>query len=401
MTHTLAAVFDNGGDADRAKTALITAGFDRNAVRITADPGTSAGAGTGGTATQKASDDGGGITSSIMDFFSDMFGGNDDKQVYSEAVNRGKVVLTLEADTDDQIDRATDIIEGFGPLDIDDQQSEWRAGGWSGGMPMHSGSGMGSSSGMQQSASAGSQQNSQQSTLQGSQGSQGDMLQGGSYQGASQGSGSMQRAGTETQTQAIPVIQEELKVGKRTVQRGGVRVFQRVVETPVQESVTLREEHVTVDRRPVDQAIDPDQVQAFQDQSFELRESAEEAVVEKSARIVEEVVVGKEVSQRQDQISDTVRSTEVEVEQIDAGDNDAYYRSHWQTNYGSTGGRYEDYDPAYRYGSSMASNATYKGRPWDEVEPELRRNWEGRYPQSAWENFKAAIREGWNRMMST
>ena len=390
MTHTLAAVFDNGGDADRAKTALITAGFDRDAVRLTADTS------TGGATTQKAADDDrGGITGNIMDFFSDMFGGNDDKQVYSEAVNRGKVVLTLEADSDDQIDRATDIIEGFGPLDIDDQQSEWRAGGWSGGMPTRAGTGASYDGGAQQSASAGSQQ----STQQASQGGQADMRQGGSYQGAEQGSGSMQRA--ETETQAIPVIQEELKVGKRTVQRGGVRVFQRVVETPVQERVTLREEHVTVNRRPIDQPIDPDQVQAFQDQSFELRESAEEAVVEKSARIVEEVVVGKEVSQRQDQISDTVRSTEVDVEQLDAGENDAYYRSHWQTNYAGAGGRYEDYDPAYRYGSSMASNATYKGRPWDEVEPELRRNWEGRYPQSAWEKFKTAIREGWNRMMST
>jgi uncharacterized protein (TIGR02271 family) len=389
MTHTLAAVFDNGGDADRAKTALITAGFDRDAVRLTAD--TSA----AGATTQKAADDDrGGITGSIMDFFSDMFGGNDDKQVYSEAINRGKVVLTLEADSDDQIDRATDIIEGFGPLDIDDQQSEWRAGGWSGGMPTRAGTGASYGGSTQQSASAGSQQSTQQT----SQGGQADMGQAGSYQGAAQGSGSMQRA--ETETQAIPVIQEELKVGKRTVQRGGVRVFQRVVETPVQESVTLREEHVTVDRRPVDQPIDPDQVQAFQDQSFELRESAEEAVVEKSARIVEEVVVGKEVSQRQDQISDTVRSTEVDVEQLDAGENDAYYRSHWQTNYAGAGGRYEDYDPAYRYGSSMASNATYKGRPWDEVEPELRRNWEGRYPQSAWEKFKTAVREGWNRMMS-
>ena len=44
--------------------------------------------------------------------------------------------------------------------------------------------------------------------------------------------------------------------------------------------------------------------------------------------------------------------------------------------------------------------ASYQGRPWDEVEPELRGNWESSYPQSAWDKFKAAIREGWDRMTS-
>jgi stress response protein YsnF len=46
----------------------------------------------------------------------------------------------------------------------------------------------------------------------------------------------------------------------------------------------------------------------------EIRETAEEAVVAKSARVVEEVVVGKESSQRTEAVNDTVRGTEVEVE---------------------------------------------------------------------------------------
>ena len=48
----------------------------------------------------------------------------------------------------------------------------------------------------------------------------------------------------------------------------------------------------------------------------------------------------------------------------------------------------------------MASNDFYRGRPWDDVEPELRSNWERSYPQSAWEKFKAEVREGWDRMTS-
>ena len=398
MAHTLAAVFEHRGDADRAKTELLNAGFSGNAVRLASGTGTQTQAGT-----QAGTDDS--IGGSIMQFFSSIFGNDDhsDKQAYSSAINRGNTVLTVDAATDDEIDRAAEIIEGFGPLDIDEQQS------LSGQVPPQVP--QGAYQGGQASASSSMQdaQTAIPASMQGTQSTTSGTIQGGMQGGtpaatadAMQGAqpmetGSMQR--TTTEEQAIPVIQEELKVGKRTVQRGGVRVYQRVIETPVREDITLREEHVTIERHPVDQAVAPDQVPAFQEKSFKLRESAEEAVVQKSARVVEEVVVGKEVSQRQEQISDTVRSTDVEVEQI-APDLDTHFRTHWQSNYASGGGRYEDYDPAYRYGSSMASHDTYRGRPWNDVEPELRSNWESSYPQSGWDKFKAAIREGWDRMTS-
>ena len=126
--------------------------------------------------------------------------------------------------------------------------------------------------------------------------------------------------------QAIPVIQEETKVGKREVQRGGVRVYNRLVETPVDETVGLREEHVNVERHAVDRPVNPADLNAFKETTIELRESAEEAVVEKSARVVEEVVVNKQVSERQEHIHESVRHTEVQVEQLTA-DDDAYFLS--------------------------------------------------------------------------
>ena len=370
MAHTLAAVFEYRGDADRAKTELLNAGFRSDAVWLASGTGTQTQA-----ATEAGSEDS--IGGSIMQFFSNIFGNDDhaDKQAYSSAISRGNTVLTVDAGSDEEIERASEIIDSFGPLDIDEQQ----------GLPGQAQAYQGAHQGGRTSA-AGSMQDAGTGAMGG--------MQGGT---TSAGAGSMQR--TTTEEQAIPVIQEELQVGKRTEQRGGVRVYQRVIETPVQEDITLREEQVTIERHPVDQAIAPDQVPAFQEKSFELRESAEEAVVQKTARVVEEVVVGKEVSQRQEQISDTVRSTNVEVEQI-APDIDTHFRTHWQSNYATSGGRYEDYDPAYRYGSSMASNDFYRGRPWDDVEPELRSNWESSYPQSAWDKFKAAVREGWDRMTS-
>ena len=51
---------------------------------------------------------------------------------------------------------------------------------------------------------------------------------------------------------SIPVVKEELQVGKRAVQRGAVRVYSRLMQQPVEEKISLREEHVNVDRvRPI------------------------------------------------------------------------------------------------------------------------------------------------------
>lgn len=114
---------------------------------------------------------------------------------------------------------------------------------------------------------------------------------------------------------AIPIVEEELVVGKREVDRGGVRVYSHVVERPVSENVTLRDEAINVERRYVDRPATAADFTSGTG-SFELRASGEEAVVGKSSRVVEEVLVGKEASNRTENISDTVRRTEVDVEEI-------------------------------------------------------------------------------------
>jgi uncharacterized protein (TIGR02271 family) len=89
-----------------------------------------------------------------------------------------------------------------------------------------------------------------------------------------------------------------------------------VVETPVSEQVSLRQEHVDVERRPVSGAAQAGTLggNPFQERTIEMEERSEEAVVSKEARIVEEVVVHKDAEQRTETISDTVRRTEVDVE---------------------------------------------------------------------------------------
>ena len=85
---------------------------------------------------------------------------------------------------------------------------------------------------------------------------------------------------------------------------------------PVNEQVTLREEHVDVERRPVDRAVGDADIDAFQEGTFEVRERSEEAVVDKQARVTEEIRVRKDVDQRTETVQDTVRRTDVDVEQL-------------------------------------------------------------------------------------
>jgi len=121
--------------------------------------------------------------------------------------------------------------------------------------------------------------------------------------------------GTEEGELAIPVVEEELRVGTREVESGGVRVDTRVEETPVEEQVTLREERVHVDRRPVDRPASDADFDRVQEGAVEVRERREEAVVDKQARVVEEVVINRDVEERTETIRDTVRRTDVDVDE--------------------------------------------------------------------------------------
>lgn len=125
-------------------------------------------------------------------------------------------------------------------------------------------------------------------------------------------SGSSDSAGV----QVIPVMEEELAVGKREVETGRARIFTRVIEKPVEETIKLKEEHATIERRPVNRPVADNDVNAFREQSIEINETVEEAVVSKTARVVEEVLVGKEAAERTEHISDSVRKTKVEVEKM-------------------------------------------------------------------------------------
>jgi stress response protein YsnF len=118
--------------------------------------------------------------------------------------------------------------------------------------------------------------------------------------------------------EVVPVVEEQLEVGKRRVATGGVRVTSRVVERPVQRTVHLREEHVEAERKRADRVLSPEEAEAaFKDRTVEVTETAEEAEVRKTAREVGEVSLGKRVEERTETVRDKVRRTEVEVEELE------------------------------------------------------------------------------------
>lgn len=122
-------------------------------------------------------------------------------------------------------------------------------------------------------------------------------------------------------TASIPVIEEELQVGKRVVETGGARLRSRIIERPIEERVNLREEHVHVERTPVNRPATDADLNNFQEGEIEITEHAEVPVVNKEARVIEEISLEKEVEERNETIRDTVRRTDVEIDNLDTDDN--------------------------------------------------------------------------------
>lgn len=197
-----------------------------------------------------------GFWESIKDFFIP----DDERATYAEGMRRGGCLLTATV-ADEYADEVCDLLENSGAIDLDQRVEQWRAEGWSETAPP----------------------------------------------------AALERAEGATE-EAIPVVREHLRVGKREVNRGGVRVRSYIVEEPVSEQVELREERVQVERRPVGQAVKGDPGDLLQERTIEVRETSEEPIIAKEAEVTEEVVVRKFEGQRTEGVSDTVRRTEVDVE---------------------------------------------------------------------------------------
>ncbi|MDQ3253504.1 MAG: YsnF/AvaK domain-containing protein [Acidobacteriota bacterium] len=274
MATTLVGIFDDNQQAQATVQALAKLGIKQGNIQIAKNDHPN-GYATYGGANSKDYTTGTSIGDKIGNFFESLFGSDVDENergVYAESVRRGSTVVTAQVE-DNMVDRASDIMNKNGAVDVDRRMAQYKASGFQkfdAKAPLY----------------APDQAKKEFQTF----GAQGEV--------------------------ALPVIEEQLQVGKRAVQRGGVRVHSRVTERPVEETVTLREEQVHVERRPVNREVSQADMSAMREGTFDVTTTGEEAVVSKQARVVEEVVIGKDVTQREETVRDTVRRTDVEVEEM-------------------------------------------------------------------------------------
>ena len=263
---TITAFFDKEDEANRAISRLTSAGIPRGSISMVAGRAQSVPA---------RKDEELGFWESLKDFFMP----EEDRATYAEGLRRGGYLVGVRTDSA-HYEKAIDILDDEGTIDLDQRSAAWRNEGWTGYTGREAEMGL-------------SGPNSTSKT-----------------RAPSQQTTSARTAGRE---EVIPVAEEQVRIGKRDVSHGRVRVRSYVVETPVQEQVALREENVRVERRPVDRPSSGNEG-LFKERVIEAEERSQEAVVSKDARVKEEIAVKKDATSRTETVSDKVRRTEVEVE---------------------------------------------------------------------------------------
>lgn len=308
---------------------------------------------------------------------------------YTEGVRRGGSLVTVRV-SDDNASRAVAVLNRFNPVDVDRRSEEWNRNPVQEDMPQQGD--------LDIKPYATTMDSSTRDTSR--------------LDANRMDTNRMDTNRMETRHEdgvILPVVEEELKVGKREVDTGGVHVETNVTEKPVEETVNLRRENVNVERRPVDRTASDKDFDAFKEGSLDINTKAEEVVVDKQARVVEEVHVTKEVEEHPETVRDTLRRQDVDVEHLDQNRDASHFnstmsgynefepiwRNHYQGMHSTSGYTYDDYAPAYQYGYTMANDERYRNRQWQDVEMDARRDWESQHPQNAWESFKDAIQQGW------
>jgi len=297
MHKTIVALYDTRSDAEAAVRDLEADGFSRSVTEIVTHTGA-----TTEAMIDSATAHSGGLLSRLSGWDVP----DSDAHVYAEAVRRGGALLKLRVD-DDDVDRAVAVLERGNIVDVERRREAYRTTGWT----------AYDETATPYDETSAAEERARYATDTGYTSTTDDQL----------GSAAEAFRTTNTRTdttvgrdvdvdreEVIPVAEERIDIGKRQVERGAVRVRTYVTETPVNEQVNLRQEHVTVERRAVDRAVDDLPEDAFREREIEVTETAEEAVVQKRAQVTEEVVIRKDVEERAQTVSDTVRRTEVEVD---------------------------------------------------------------------------------------
>jgi len=228
-------------------------------------------------------------------------------------------------------------------------------------------------------------------------------------------------SGTRDQ-ERMQLREEQLHPRVERVQTGEVTVGKEVVTEHQQMDVPVRREEIVVERHPVEGRPVEGDLQPGQEIRVPVNE--ERVTAEKQAVVYEEVGIGKQTVRDTEHVTGEVRREEARIEH--EGDvpvrgmsssgtgmrswheMSPQYQQRWQSRYGTTGGRWEESEPFYRYGYEMSGDPRYQGRDWSQVEPDLRRDygtWAQRsgytHDESGWDRFKDRVRESWDEGRST
>jgi len=295
---TITAFFDTRSHAEHAALALKQAGLSAADVSVSPETARDDLATTdeyaGATGPKKT-----GFWASLEE----MFGGSDDHGTYTEGLRRGGTMLTVHVD-EAHTDKAIALLEQHGAVDLEEREGTWRSEGWSGGStsPAMATSGA---------AGFGAEPLAMTGTAPAAKVTPTETRVAAAVPRAA---AAARTAATSGKEDVLRVVEEQINIGKRAVRRGKVRLHSYVVEKAVSENVTLRDETVSIDRHAVDRPVAVLGADAFKERTIEMEEVDEEAVVGKTARVVEEIGIRKDVTDRTETIRDTVRSTKVDVD---------------------------------------------------------------------------------------
>ena len=303
----IVALYDTRAHADAAREKLLAAGVESSTVQVM-DKGADEMA--GGVDYEAGNQ---GLWGSIKSLFMP----DEDAHAYSHAVGAGHAMVVVTPNAKSDRNKIIQALETTDPLDFDAKLEEWRQSGYNyapgSATTTSTGTNMASTAATGGAALTGAATTGTARTA--GTATTGTTATGTTATGtaatATTAAGTAGRAGD---TETIKVMEERLRVGKREVAGGAVRVRSYVVERPVEEQVRLHEERVSVERRPVDRPVTGAEASAFQERTIEARATSEEAVVGKEARVVEEIGIRKEATDRTETVRDTVRSTKVDVE---------------------------------------------------------------------------------------
>jgi stress response protein YsnF len=196
---------------------------------------------------------------------------------HAEGLRRGGFLVSVEVD-DASYETAHDILDDEGSIDIDERADTWRKEGWNA---------QGSNEAL---ANTSYDCNAGLSSVVRTEQRKFDDDLDGVVQSTAASREDAFDDGSRDET--IPVVEENLRVGKRNVNNGSVRVRGYTVETPVREDVSLRNKNVDIERCTVVRPL-TDADRAFQDRTISAEEHPEEAVVSKDTRVVEEIGIRK------------------------------------------------------------------------------------------------------------